>query len=165
MKVLQKLLKNILPEKQSEEGFALVAALIATMILLAIGILVISLSTGDLKTSSVVVGDKKALAAVESGIHNITQTFDPGNAGYGLSSAWQQIDSANDPGAQYRVLLSGVSSYPALPMPGYSMESGQGWGMSRFNVRVEGQHTSYNSDVQVDVGMGYGPVPTGTIYR
>lgn len=147
----------------SENGFALVAAIIACMILMALAILVISLSTGDLKTTSAVVGDKMALSAVESGIHNLTQNFDPAASSYGLGSSWQSV--ATNSSAQYRYTSSAASSLAPLPLPGYSMESGQGWGMSRFNISVEGRDTNYDSKVQVDVGMGYGPVPISTIYK
>jgi len=54
----------------SEKGFALVLALIACLILVALGALVINLSTGDLKTSGQILGErglcwrrKKELAA------------------------------------------------------------------------------------------------------
>ena len=42
----------------SEKGFALVLALIACLILVALGALVINLSTGDLKTSGQILGEK-----------------------------------------------------------------------------------------------------------
>jgi hypothetical protein len=153
----------------SARGFALVAAILACLILMALAILVISLSTGDLRTSATVVGDKKSLAAVESGIHKLSQNFDPSataaNFGLGASTTWQDVDATNDPGAQYRYSASAASTMPPLPLAGYSMEAGQGWGMTRYNITVEGQNTTYNTRAQVDVGIGYGPVPTGTMYQ
>jgi hypothetical protein len=153
----------------SARGFALVAAILACLILMALAILVISLSTGDLRTSATVVGDKKSLAAVESGIQKLSQNFDPSataaNFGLGASTTWQNVDATNDPGSQYRYSASAASTMPPLPLAGYSMEAGQGWGMARYNITVEGQNTNYNTRAQVDVGIGYGPVPTGTMYQ
>ncbi len=153
----------------SARGFALVAAILACLILMALAILVISLSTGDLRTSATVVGDKKSLSAVESGIHKLSQNFDPSattaNFGLGASTTWQNVDATNDPGSQYRYSAAAASTMPPLTLAGYSMEAGQGWGMTRYNIIVEGQNTNYNTRAQVDVGIGYGPVPTGTMYQ
>ena len=43
------------------KGFALVTAILAIMILMALGFLAISVTTGDLKITARVVGEKKAL--------------------------------------------------------------------------------------------------------
>ena len=149
----------------SERGFALVAAILACLIFMALAMLVISLSTGDLKTSATIVGDKKSLSAAESGVQNLSQNFDPSAANYGCSTSWQDVSATNDPGSQYRYSAAAASTMPPLPLAGYSMEAGQGWGMTRYNIAVEGQNTTYNTKTQVDVGIGYGPVPTGTTYR
>ena len=61
----------------NEKGFALLAAIIASLILLAVAMLVINMSTGDLMSSSMTVGSKKALAAAESGISTVIQNFSP----------------------------------------------------------------------------------------
>jgi hypothetical protein len=68
--------KNIL---NNEKGFALLAALMACLILIAIGILVINMSTGDLFTSSATVGNKKALLAAESGVPKLLNDIQPEN--------------------------------------------------------------------------------------
>ena len=64
---------------KNQLGFALIAALLANLILLAVGIIALNLSTQDLRTSSRHVGDKKAHAAVESGIHVLMTNFNPEN--------------------------------------------------------------------------------------
>jgi hypothetical protein len=68
----------------NEKGFALLAALMACLILLAIGILVINMSTGDLFTSSATVGIKKAQLAVESGAPKLLNDVRPENWTFGL---------------------------------------------------------------------------------
>lgn len=150
---------------KGEKGFALVAAIIACVILTALALLVISMSTGDLKTSSQVLGNKRAFLATESAIHQLTQTFDPAASNLGLGSGWQYIDTTNDPGSQYRYTSSATAPLTPLALPGYSIEAGQGWGMSRFEVTVDGRNTTYNSTMSVEIGVGYGPVPISTIYR
>ena len=97
----------------SRRGFALVTAILAIMILMALGYLVISVSTGDLKISSRVVGEKKALAAAETGIHRMMQDFNPAtmltdsvNARVGVT---YQVDSATDPASRYTISQRGPS--------------------------------------------------------
>ena len=60
---------------RNEKGFALLAALIASLILLAVGMLVINMSAGDLISSSSSVGNKKAFSAVESGAYRFAEKF------------------------------------------------------------------------------------------
>lgn len=148
----------------SRRGFALVAALIASLLLLAMGMLVIQLSTQDLKASAATVGGRKAMAAVDTGIHVLLSTYDPAATSTTLNQ-WYSIDGGADANSRYRISTPAASRQAPVPLPGYSIEAGQGWGMTRFDVGVEGQNTSYNTSMTVDVGMGYGPVPTGTIYR
>jgi hypothetical protein len=141
-----------------------VAALIACLLLLAMGMLVIQISTQDLKAGAATVGGKKALAAVDTGVHFLLSTYDPAAASTTLGQ-WYSVDGGADPNSRYRISTPTASRKAPVPLPGYSIEAGQGWGMTRFDVRVEGQNTSYNTSMDVDVGMGYGPVPTGTLYR
>jgi Tfp pilus assembly protein PilV len=148
-----------------QRGFALVAALIAGLLLLAMGMLVIQISTQDLKSGASTVGGKKALAAVDTGIHNLLSNYDPAATSTTLFNQWYSIDGGADANSRYRISTPAASRQAPVPLPGYSMEAGQGWGMTRSDVRVDGQSTSYNTSMAVDVGMGYGPVPTGTLYR
>ena len=53
----------------------------------------------------------------------------------------------------------------AVPMPGYSMGGGETLVRLRYRAQVSGIQTAYNTDVQIDVGVGYGPVDSSTIYR
>ena len=54
---------------RNESGFALIAAVLANLILLAVGIIALNLSTQDLRISMKVVGDKKAMSAAEAATH------------------------------------------------------------------------------------------------
>jgi Tfp pilus assembly protein PilX len=149
----------------SEHGFAMVAAIMACLILLAIGMLVIHLSTGDLRTSAMTVGDKKALAAVETGIHRLMQTFDPEYLSATTSST--QVDSSNDPNSFYSIgaAVAPTSGPSIIPMAGFAIGGGQQWGQARFNVDITGRNTTYNSTVTVGIGLGYGPVEISLMHR
>ncbi len=150
----------------SQKGFALIAAIMAMMVLTAVGLLAFVLSTQDIRISSRLVGEKKAFSAVEAGIHRFTLTFDPVNLNASVVNN-VQVDPGNDPTSQYSIgLPTAPTSGPAsLPLPGYAIGGGQQWGQERFNNRVTGTNTRYNSLVQVDVGAGYGPVEITTAYR
>jgi len=153
-------------KSQKEKGFALIAALLAIWIITAVGILVFAISTQDIRISGRLIGEKKAFAAVETGIHRLTQTLDPANLG-GSAVSNVQVDASNDAESRYSI---GAPTRPTsgpstVPLAGYAIGGGQQWGQERFNARVTGTNTRYNSMVQVDVGVGYGPIEITTIYR
>jgi len=150
----------------SQKGFALVAAIMAMMVLTAVGLLAFALSTQDIRISSRLVGEKKAFSAVEAGIHRFTQTFDPANLN-GSVTVFLAVDAGNDPTSEYQVGLPArpTSGPGSLPLPGYAIGGGQQWGQERFNNRVSGRNTRYNSFLQADIGAGFGPVEITTTYR
>ena len=150
----------------NEKGFALVTAILAIMILMALGILAVTISTGDLKISTRVVGEKKALSAAETGIHRLMQNFDPANmAGAQVTNV--QVDSATDPASRYSISSVGrpATGPEMLPMAGYSIGGGQQWGQRRYVATVTGTNTTYNSTAQIDTGMGFGPIEISTMLR
>jgi Tfp pilus assembly protein PilX len=159
----------------NEKGFALVAAIIASLILLAVGILVINMSTGDLRSSAITVGDKKALAAAESGIHRLVQDFSPDSGTWTAANnyttnctassptyIWRSIASGTDANTQFAICAPTLSSQPPVNLPGYALGE---WAMMRYDGRVAGKNTSYNTSTTVDIGIGYGPVSIGTSSR
>jgi len=149
---------------RNEKGFALVTAILAIMILMALGIMAITISTGDLKISSRVVGEKKAMSAAETGLHRLMSTFDPGGT---VSTDWAQVDSATDAASRYRIDSWGrpATGPEMLPLAGYSIGGGQQWGQRRYVATVTGENTNYKSSVQIDTGMGYGPIEISTMLR
>ncbi len=149
--------------KNSEKGFALIAAIMACLLLLALGMLVISLSTQDIRVSVRIVGDKRSLAAAEEGIHSLCQAFDPKSP-------------VNAPVLKTRA--DGVSNYTinypttdplhgrnAIPLPGFDIGSGTVWGDVIQIVDVTGRSTAYTTQVTIGVGLGYGPVDISLIYK
>lgn len=154
------------PRVGGQRGFALVTAILAVLILMALGFLALSVSTDDIKISTRVVGEKKALSAAETGIHRLMQNFDPANMAASQASS-VQVDSATDPTSRYTIASVGrpASGPEALPLTGYSIGGGQQWGQRRYVGSVTGANTNYGSSVQIDVGMGYGPIEISTMSR
>ena len=155
---------------QVEKGFALIAALMAVWILTAVGILVFTVTTQDVRISSRAVGEKKAFSGAESGINWLTQNFNPANLNASAVSN-KLIDDGNptliDPKTTFTVSTPTVptSGPAALPSPGYNIGGGQVWGQSRHVAQVTGRNTNYNSKINFEAGIGYGPVDITTIYR
>lgn len=150
----------------SEKGFILVTAVLACMILLALTIMIINLTTSDLQVSAQNVGQKKALTAAETGIHRMMQSFDPQNMASSAVSGIQ-VDSNNDPNSVYTIstptMPTGGPEF--LPLTGYAIGGGQQWGQRRYNVDVTGINTHYNTRVTIGVGIGYGPIEISTMMR
>jgi len=158
--------RNSRPGTGSTEGFALIASLLTIFILTAMGILVFTVTTQDVRMSSRSIGEKKAFAAAETGLHQMMQIFNPDNLP-ALQASHVPIDSTNDPQTQYSISAGGfpATGPEALPLAGYSIGGGQTWGQNRYMASVAGTNTRYNSNLQIDVGLGYGPIEIMTTYR
>ncbi len=148
----------------SDRGFVLVLAVLGVALILAIGILALTMSGSDIRISSRVVGEQKALSACESGFHYMTTILDPSNLFYVNN---RQVAPSNDPASRFSIDLPvpPSSGLAMLPLVGYSIGGGQTWGQTRYDVTITGENTSYNSFVQVDTAVGYGPVEMSTISR
>jgi hypothetical protein len=152
-----------LPKKNSEAGFALIAAIMACLILLALGMLVISLSTQDIRVSVKIVGEKRALAAADTGINDLSQVFDPQNPVL-IPQTVNRADGVSSYTINYPTTRPTIGAI-MIPLAGYSIGGGQRWGQSRYNVDVIGKNTEYNTQVTIGVGIGYGPVEMSTMSR
>jgi Tfp pilus assembly protein PilX len=151
--------------KNNNKGFALIAAILANLLLLIFGIVALNLSTQDLRLSAKSVGEKKALSAVESGIHVLTSTLDPANmASVAVSNV---AYNAEEPSNRYSIGTPAppVSGPAMIPMAGFSIGGGQVWGQTRYDMQVTGANTDYNTRISVKVGMGYGPIEMTTMSR
>jgi Tfp pilus assembly protein PilX len=152
---------------QREKGFVLLASLMAVGILMALVILVFTITTQDVRISSRTVGERKAFSAAESGISWLIQNFDPGNLGASAVSPTVVDASAVDPDTKYTISTptAPTNGPAALPSTGYGMGQGETWGQTVNVAKVTGTNTRYNSNVPIQVGIGYGPVDITTIYR
>jgi Tfp pilus assembly protein PilX len=156
-------------ERKGEEGFALIAALMVFWILTALGMLVFSVTTQDVRASSRTVGERKAFSAAESGVHLLTQNFDPAHPSSSATPTGGAVLDANSADLNTRYSI-GTPSVPtagpaAVPIAGYSFGGGESWGRQRYLSQVTGTNEPYNSTVQINVGIGFGPVDISTIYR
>jgi len=169
----------------NEKGFALLAAIVASLIILAVGMLVINMSVGDLRATSMTVCSKKALAATESGIHRMIQDFDPsgswdaahnysplhdlsgnlcGTANYSSSNyIWRSIPGGTDANTKFAICAPTTSNMAFIPFPGSAIGE---WGMMRYDANIVGENTNITCNQlgtasleTVTVGIGYGPVP------
>lgn len=156
----------------NEKGFALLAAIIASLILLAVGVLAMNLSSSDQRASAVTVGDKKALAGMESGVHRLVQDFDPTPATWTAANnytqnctstipnyIWRSIASGIDANTQFAVCKPKGSNFPWMNASGYNITTGEAYYYMRYDATVVGRNTSYNSLNKTDIGILYGPVP------
>lgn len=133
---------------RSEQGFALVLALIACMILIALGALIMTLSTGDIRTSSQLLGQKRAMIAAEKGVIRLLQQYNFDN----IPNATQTTlgdDLAADPNSLYTINIPNATGtmHPA----GFSMD----WQLSTYDVEVTGWHNHYPGNVTIGLGVGH----------
>ncbi len=141
------------------------------MILMALGFLALSVTTGDLKITSRVVGEKKALSAAETGIHQMIQEINilPEVNMETLAAVQEtnkQVNAAADPNSRYT--FGSIRPAPGLTVlcrAGFACSGPQAWTDKCFMGGVTGVNTNYNSSVTIDVGMGYFSPGSDTIYR
>ena len=91
-----------------ESGFALIVTLLSLLILTAMGILVFTVSTKDIRISTRTIGEKKAFAAMEAGIHLLNLKFDPNNLP-AVAVSNVQVNPAVDPDTRYTI---GTPAHP-----------------------------------------------------
>jgi hypothetical protein len=149
--------------KNSEKGFALVAAIMACLILLALGMLVITLSTQDLRVSAKIVGDKRSLAAAEEGINLLCRDFDP-QTPVNAPVTTTRTDGVSNYTINYPATVPTTGPL-GIRLPGYEIGGGRIYGNRRYNVSVTGRSTEYTTQVTIGVGLGYGPVDITTLYQ
>ncbi|MCG6533411.1 MAG: pilus assembly PilX N-terminal domain-containing protein [Syntrophales bacterium LBB04] len=148
----------------SEKGFALVTAIIACVILFALAMLIINLSTGDLRVSARSVGQKKAQSAAESGISQLMINYRDTPPNFNVvTSGSVAVDAVNAPGDFYQISIPATDPPgPAdLSMPGYS----EPWRQIVRHFDVTGTNSTYGTQMEVSVAAGYGPVKIGGGYE
>lgn len=157
-------------ERREDSGFALIAALLTIWILTALGILVFTVTTQDVRISSRLVGEKKAFFATEAGVHSLARDFNP----LELTDPQKYkkdflVDPGpdGDPDSRYQIGNPEVPTRgpAAIPLDAYGVGGAQQWGAARYVAIVTGRNDRYRSSVQVDTGVGFGPVEITTAYR
>jgi len=145
-----------------EGGFALIAAVLANLILLAVGIIALNLSTQDLRISMKVVGDKKAMSAAEAATHWLMLNFDPANSAAVAKEnrPLTELAAGLDPRGRVTIkqpVLSTVGPVQISGPTGYDMGTTQ-WVLLRYDTTVTGRNEDHRTSVTIDVVVGYGPV-------
>ncbi len=147
--------------KRDQRGFALVVALLANLILLAVGIVAINISTQDLRISMKVVGDKKAMSAAEAASHWVIVNLNPDNLGSVVKANRPLNELGSEMDSRSRITITQPAPPTAGPlfkkMRGYDMSSNQ-WILLRYETSITGSNKDYQTSVTIDLGLGYGPV-------
>lgn len=154
-------------KRRYERGFALVAALLANLILLAVGIVAINLSTQDIRISMKTLGEKKAFNAAEAGLHWLAVSLrDPSIAENrnNVAVTNQKITGGADDNTVFTITApvdppAGSVNY--FSRPGYPLMGDQTWGQIRYDTTITGRNTAYNGEFTVSAAVGWGPVNLG----
>src|SRR5512143_2817101 len=80
-----------------KKGFALVAALMSIWILNALGVLVFTVFTQDIRISGLSICEKRAFSAAETGLYWLTANFIPDNPSASAFSGQKLDTTANSP--------------------------------------------------------------------
>jgi len=149
-------------QRPKESGFALIAAILANLVLLAVGIIALNLATEDLRISTRVVGEKKAMSAAEAATHWLLLHFDPADPGAVVKANRPLTELAGGLEPRGRVSITQpvppAAGPPQLSGPaGYEMASTPRV-LLRYDTTITGRNDAYRTSVTGDVGLGYGPV-------
>ena len=149
MRSKNKLIKRT---SNSERGFVLIVALMAILILTAIGFFALTMISGDLMISYRLTGDRKAYSAAESGVHSLLAS--PNSISYLLnntpSTLCIQVDPTNDPSTCYTVSAT-TNNWVQAPVG----NGGQCTNCKSFiyNTDITGKDSNYSSAVKISIGM------------
>jgi len=152
-------LKLIKRTSNSDQGFVLIFAIMAILILTAIGFFALTMISGDLMISSRLTGERKALSAAEAGVHAIyASSLSPTDLVNTYSSSTPsscfQVDSTNDPSICYTV-QNAKNTYVQAPVGG----GGQGTNYKAFiyNTDITGKDSNYGSSATISIGISPPP--------
>ena len=144
----------------SQSGFALIVAIIAMMILIALGFFALTVSTQDIRISTRLVCERKAFSAAEAGVSEACRALDPHAPAL---IDWTEYDATNNPGVEFWVdKPDRDDDYPQINIPGFSLK--HAWAGSVFATEVTGRDTNCNSQTKINVGVAFSPNPSDTQY-
>jgi Tfp pilus assembly protein PilX len=146
MHFLHKLIKKT---GDSQQGFVLIIALMAILILIAIGYFALTIISGDLMISSRLVGERKAFSAAESGAHAILASSMDIPTLLTTTITSTQIDSTNDPSISYSVSTTSNTYKQAPVSPGTCTNCSS----FIYNTNITGTDSNYGSSVTISIGL------------
>lgn len=151
----------------NQQGYVLVTALMILVLLLACAAVVYFVSTKDLRIAGRIAGEKKAFAAVEAGLNQLNLVSNLSQGDIVLYTVGNTVVDVNgDPDSRYRITAySGPAM--AIPanrdMPEYSI-NGRDYKQLVSAKTIIGENTRYQTQMTVDVAVGYGPVEVSPGY-
>lgn len=145
----------------------MLAALFGILILLAVGVLALTMASQDIRMSANLVGQHRAAAATETGVHRYLYTFNPETAprdgnGRLTDINKEPVNAATDADATltYNVTEQGQISYKEVTGDGGPM-----WNRV-YRVVITGNDGTYNASAQVIMTVqNLKKVPVGTAYN
>lgn len=152
-------------KRKPEQGFVLIAALFAMLILLAVSVLALTMTTQDIRTSGQYLCERRCFSAADTGLTALCLAFDP-NILVPLSNV--QVDPANDPSAKYSYTKPTRNDVtPRIPATRSDLTVGSGyhWVYELYNGSVTGTCGCSGSGMNFDLSLRYGPVSDDTGYR
>ena len=154
--------RRSMKNRNRENGFILIATLIAMFIIMGVGILAYLVSTSDFRTSSRVMADKRTLAAAQTGLYQFMNTFDPLNPS---ASAGTFNVAGGDLHYTIATPTQAGAGPDIAPVSGAAIGGGQSWGLSRYTVTITSNDSGVGTSAEFQIGVGYGPIEITTMYR
>lgn len=151
-------------KRKSEQGFVLLATLLGVLILVAVSIFALTMTTQDLRTSGSFYCERRGMSAVDAALTALCLDFIPDVTG-GASNI--QVDPVNDPETTYSYTKpTRNSSMPVIPAIGSELSVGGSYGMvfRLFNSTITGSGGG-NCGMTVEASLRFGPVPDDPAYR
>jgi hypothetical protein len=143
--------------RKSEKGFVLIVALMATLIMIAVGLFALTVTSQDVRIAGRVIGERRALSAAESGVHAVLMQLNPASP----VSYSSQVDPVSDPGISYTTTVPQRNgSMPNISMPGFDLS--KAYVGSVFDTVVTGRDNNYSTSARIAVGSAYAPNPSDT---
>jgi hypothetical protein len=151
---------------KSEEGFVLVIALFAMLLLIAAGAYALNMTTNDLSLSVKMVAERRAFAASESCWNIFAATYNPSTYDPNALAVTDNyaIDNA-DPSLTCSTTRQTTPSIPTAVPSGYETSGGVTWVYLTWMLTVDGYDTSYGGHQQSQSSVGFGPVMASTEYK
>jgi hypothetical protein len=150
-------LKIFTRKEKSEEGFVLVVALVAVVILIAVGFYASTVTVKDIMITSRLLGQRKAFSAAEAGVHQLCLNYNPSSP---AAKTDQVVDPADPSGVYSYALPVRNGSMPQISLPGYDLS--KAYAGAVFDTSVTGRDKNSGSSVTISVGTAYAPNPSDT---
>jgi hypothetical protein len=140
----------------AQNGYALIAALMAVLLLLSVGIMAFMLSCKDVIISTRMVNEKKAFSAAEEGLHELVYNVKPSP----LEQKAIDTKNAADSDCQYSATKPTPPKDPYYYGPGNDPRKA----LILYTSDITGKHKGSGASVGFRAEVGYGPVDVTTNY-